>query len=255
MEESAARIGLGIFVALPLILICLSWMNAVSILFISNWMVGKVPTDAELESQVAKRLWPAMASFLRTYLIGLVPLLAALPLLLLSVISSGDLAVVYSLFGWVAILIQVIWTFFYLRYQGIAVQIVVIEKSKSSAAAKRSRDLLSGRKGMGSIPFNTLALQQLVTLIGFFAILLGLSLPAELVDFQSALNSIFGNGWISNALGIAISFIPAFAAIWFCMFYMSVVTTFIYFQCRFRFEGYDIELLGADAVANISQKP
>lgn len=250
IQESTVHILLAVFVAIPLLSISLAWMYTVSILYISEWMVGQIPTDSALEATVAKRLWPALASSIRTNLIGCFPFAFALIFLLMANFTSGDSGLFYSFAAWVTVLIEIIWIFIYLRYQGLSIHIVVLEQLKLRAAAKRSRDLLSGRKGMGSIPFNTLAIQQIVAMIAFIAIFSGLSVPGNLFDFHSFTIGLFGNGWTAQILNTILDFIPTLAAVWFSLFYMSIVSTFIYYQCRFRFEGYDIELLGAEAIAS-----
>ncbi len=248
LKESLVRILLGGLVALPLMLFSFAWMMYISVRLTSGYILGDMPTDSQLEKGFSTHIWKVFLSSVRTSVISVAPAFVALAILLAAFLQKQESGFVLSAFGWIFLLVEFFWFFLYASYQRLAPTIVIVEGMSVTAAAKRSRALLSGRKGMGSIPVNTLLQQQFVILFIGAAAYAGLSLPLSAINITGTVTSMLGAGWVSSIINAAIEFLPFFAAVWICYFYLNTATTFIYFQTRFKYEGYDIQILASDII-------
>lgn len=243
-------IAIGLFVALPCLLIGISYSSGAATQIAADYMLGKASDDDEVAASARRCLKPVFWSMIRAALwFAIIGALSVLSMLVGAALESAQidnplLAGLGAVFGVVGICVSVLSLPVAFSFYSLVPSAVVVERLPAKAAFKRGlglRKRLPDEKGTDPIGqlWALVFLVFIVSLAGFG------TLAAVLVESNYYL---FRGGVIGDWILRATRLLPWYLAMLISVPIWSVTTTLVYFDRRIRKEAYDIELLSADVI-------
>lgn len=253
--EVLTAITIGIFVAAPIFLIGMAYAAGYCASVTADSVLGRTP-DYESASRVARSKVPGL------FLLGLLQFPAMFGLFVVSALlllaaasfgtndqaASGFIAVL----GVVAFIAALLALPVSMMRTALAPAAMVFENLGGKASNKRSLQLL---RAQGPIPGGYGTLWAALAVIGFLLLIgiMGVASALEMVAGFANIAPALQNPATSDVLSTLIDTGMMFGTIWLIMPVWSVATTLLYFERRARIEGYDIEVMAADARRKTSQ--
>lgn len=250
LSGAITAVALGIFVAAPLLLIGSAYTTALSTHIVSDYMLGNVPHVEAAKRGARRRLTSVLGVFLRQMAVSIGFLVLSVGLLMLSAVlsdgtSDSGYQVLFATVGLLGIVLGFVWLPIGLCRDALASAAMVIEGVNGKEAARRSRELLKGARGVPS-GYDTLG--HGFILVGLLYLLAAwglMSLVSQLGVGEFLANHAVGSAW-SDLLDAMFGYFPWFLVIWVTVPLWSMICTILYFERRVRKEGYDIEVLAKD---------
>jgi|GEM_PF-6292450 len=241
--EFSVRIGIGLFVAAPLMLLGYCWILAIVSILISDWILSKTRSDEAVAREAVRSLPRIAITAFICLVIGSIGFIIGLGVLAASALTT-DSGGILAAIAVVVIIIGLLWNIYFTCISAISPVIASVENIKPLAAIRRSIKLSRGNKSFkGVFPsnwvFSLLVVYSILVSIFQFVV----SFPLDQFQIQQhILNIIPGpisHDLVSNLLGL----LPNFATIWIWVPFLATGITLIYIEARVIFEGFDIEVL------------
>lgn len=249
--EFASKILITFGVAGPLLLIGISSISAIATCLTSDWALGNLPDGRAASKRAVQALPHLVGAAIRESLIAGSGVIVGLALLFAGQLipdQEADTASTIVAFGIIALVVGSLVMIYFVVLHALSPAVIVLEGLRSGAAVKRSRELVSptdrrtGASGSAA----------LIRLAGLCFLVL-MAEGASIAIADSSLNigdqlSAFLPGTYYNAvLTTAWDIVPLFLLVWLVVPLWSIGATMIYFECRTRIEGFDIDVLAAEA--------
>lgn len=234
-------------VAIPTLVIALTYATGISAFISFQFLLGKRVTTREAHAIVRHRLGALLGTAMRTLIAGIIYCVLAIVLVFASTLGQNTVwsALIggFSVFG---IFVAALMCLISAIRLGIAPVIVVIERAEPKAAIARAKALMRAAYPFSSGYDIYIMLVGLIILVGLimwgvFAAIL------YMLEVEAMISSAFGTGIAANILGGAIGSLPLFLTMALIAPYWSIVNSVIYLDRRVRLEGLDIELLSEEA--------
>ncbi|MBL8059964.1 MAG: hypothetical protein JNK63_04515 [Chthonomonas sp.] len=245
VSEVATTVVLGIFTALPILVIGLSIIITHSVHATADYVSNRWVHEGERQARSDQSLKLTMWLTLRTLVFACSGLLITLFLLLASALLNDIRPDLSAVAGGIAIFSSVVALAIFLYVlvrHSLAPAAALLENAPNHEAPRRSIQLLRTYRGAGSGDDSIVAIGLSLTLLG--------------LCFWGGIEAIYGTlgviPWLTNVLGrhwwgeIAMSLatgLPYLFAFWVIVPIYSVGTTLVFFERKIRLEGYDISLL------------
>ncbi len=248
--EAIMNLGLGVFVAGPLMLIGIALATTYIAPLVSDFMHGAPPNYKAAQEAQRKTALRMLWLSIKESLFATSGVVVGALFLFLSWIatymtaSDNVIAGVVAVLGVCAIIAGSLMVLFVISIHAIIAPISAIENVPWRKAGRRSKDLMKSRPYQGS---GYEAIWSLYSLLLFIIIILfgGTAAIGGLVgitNWAGALNLRELRPVVEGVFDL----VPYFLCIWVIIPVWAVSTTIIYFERRVRLEGYDIEALAAD---------
>lgn len=239
------NVAVGIFIALPLLLIAFAWIVSIANICVSDAISGRSQSESQISSRALRSLPKMLFAIFYLELVSMSVELVGLFFAGLSVTFSGIIGVLCTWVGFTFIFIGILW-FVYFQIAGSMVPIISMNEGLSPfQSLKRSLELAKGIRGMGESPTSIILMFSIVQLFVYIALLIGLALPFEFMNIDSFLRSLIHDPQIlSIAVGI-VAWLPRAFVYWIILPLQASGIVTIYYEARIRFEGLDIEILSS----------
>ncbi len=247
--ELIALVGIGFFVAAPVVLTTYSYMTALVSLYVSDVHLGRTPYLRAIHTRTLKLLPKLTALMLVFFMYSFAGILVGMVFLLASAIITDQyggaqvVAPIASLLGILGVSMGiVILPFAFARY-ALAPVAMVNENLGVKDALRRARELVTSKGAPSSM-----TIWGLLFVIFSLQYLLwgGLSLPAlGVLDFLQ-LQGVASSSLSLKALYYFLSVSGGYLAFLLVHPVLFSGLTYVYFDRRVRIEGYDIELLAQE---------
>ncbi|MHB8635968.1 MAG: hypothetical protein ACYC96_05795 [Fimbriimonadaceae bacterium] len=249
--ELTLKLAMCICVAMPVFLIGVSWIVAIITSLANDWILDRVPNGPAASARALQLLPRMTAAMTREAFLCLGGCVVSLLLLFVSQLIpdtgtngySGAIAGVAI----IGLIIGCLIALFVFVVHALVPAIIVVEGISASAAAKRSRALLSSVDAKRQNPGQaSLILLGMVVVISLGGILAAFGAFEGLASVSDNLKN-WMPGTALNALASATwELAPVFLVLWLVLPIWALGTVATYFATRVRVEGYDIDLLAAE---------
>jgi len=248
--EAVINLGLGVFVAGPLMLIGISLATTYIAPLVSDFMHGLPPNlkaaqEAQWKSAPKMLLLSIKESLLATsgVIVGAIFLFLSWAATFVTA-SDNVIAGLVAVCGVLALVAGSLMVLYVISIHAIIAPVSAIEDVTWRKAGKRSKELMRSRPYQGS---GYEAVWSLYSLLFFIVMIVGggtftIAKLVDITNWAGALNLREFRPIIEGAFGL----VPYFLCIWVIIPVWAVTVTMIYFERRVRLEGYDIEALAAD---------
>lgn len=246
--EAAFALLLSIFVAVPIILFGVSYVSAITIQAVADFMVGNVPSPASARS-AANRASPTLLKLLaRQTLFGGFFFVIAVGLLLFSAwlttssgVSENDLAPITAAIAVFTLLLALAVAPAVAVRDTLIPSVAVVENLSAKESIRRGRKLLGSQIG---------SLMMAMALIAFLFLVFGVGLSS--LDSQLGIGEWIADTFVGSGLHdlftAAFGLVPWYVVLWITVPVWSTVATVLYFERRVAQEGFDIEMLSQDVM-------
>jgi hypothetical protein len=249
LKELAAKLGVTLCIGAPLFMIAVGQLVAVVTCLSSDYALGRVP-DGKAASARAQAILPRLtAACTRELFACFGGFIFAVALLWISQLIPAENAlsgyvVVVGIVGLVAGVLVGVYAFI---VHAVVPPVVIIEGLGAAAAAKRSRLLLSIQD-----PYTRSSGAIALLRLGFLCLLISGSVYIawgfvdSIADVSGYIHKFLPGTFAHGLLETAWKLWPTFLWLWLTLPLWAAGATLIYYECRVRTEGFDIDVLASD---------
>jgi hypothetical protein len=246
--EVVGRLLLLLFVAVPLLVIGVSYLSGLATSMVGDWVGGLIPDSDSAANRALQALPKVTGVILRVAATSMVALSASFLTLFISSSLSpkGTSTPIMVLVGLLGLAVA----FLLVAYEWVASSLVVpvamVEGLKGSKAARRSRELLGARTAG---PSGYYAVMKLMLTMFFLelALLAGVSTAFEMLGVQGLIGRFIGAYWLRQTCLEASNFALTFCVYWIALTFGAVGRAVVYFERRVQIDGLDVELMARAA--------
>lgn len=244
--------GVGVFVALPLFLLGVSYISGLVTRLVSDFVLGNVPDETTAVFNARRSLWAMCAASFQMVGSTVLTIGISFGLLFLSAFlepltnETNAWPAVIAFVASVGLFVGFLIFPALMSVQALAPAVAVLEGRRAREAARRSRELMKGTRYQESGTGKILML-WFVCLIVFVAIYLGTEISIGVFNISGLIQSWVGSSLFGQVLQRAVAMLPLYFCLWILIPLWCATTAIIYYDRRIRLEGYDIEVLSMDA--------
>jgi hypothetical protein len=251
LVEVGVTLGLALFVGGPLFLLGVSYSSVVVMRLVSDYVSGSVPDPRSALRSVPKSLTNLMRLNVKQLLLSTSGILVAMGFLaagaLLDAATAEDhlLSAVAVLLGGLALVLGCAVFLLVRQRYALASPAVVLEGVSAGAAARRSRELMSGAMRH---PSGHGAVWTFYFVCGFLALLVygGVQGIVSLIGLSEHLQTLLERLPMRFLFEEVLNLAPAFLVLWVVVPFWASAIAVLYFERRIRLEGYDIQNLASE---------
>ncbi len=247
LAEVATRVGLGAVVAAPLFVIGFAWVFTIMANIAQAWSAGVDVDVADLSNRVRASTPKVAIACIRNFFISNIGLFLGLIFLGLSatpVNRDGDVLPVLAILSF---FVGFLWCAWAGINHSLSPAIVAIEGLSPSEASKRSKELLKGRNRADN-PTSVISNGFIVLMFCNWAIMTAIGAAFEYLDVDGWIRHFMVGSFYNQIVEIAVRSAPTFIVFVFLMPFWCLLVSIVYYNCRVKFEGYDIDLLAKEAL-------
>lgn len=247
VAEVVVAILLGIFAAIPTLVIGLGNIASRSVISAKDYLMGLNSHDVIRTKEVDEVLPKMIQLFARMFMVASAGIFVSIALLLFgalagSLMNDKDLAGFLSILGIVSFWISAIWAVRCFFVHSLAPPAMVMDNLSPKEAMKRSHELSKAQRYIPSCADTVFSVAGMML---FFTLIVGGAVSfvysvLGVVEFLSALTAMY---WWSEILIPTILGIPFLVTLWLILPAWFVGSTAIYFERRIRIDGFDVVML------------
>lgn len=253
--EVLSALAISTFVAAPIFLVGMAYAAGYCASVTADSVLGRSP-DYDAASRNARTKVPGLFALGLLQFPAMFGLFIVAAILLLSAAAMDSIdpnkSGVIAILGSVAFIAALFAMPAAMMRTALAPSAMVFENLGAVAANKRSRELLRSQK---NIPGGYGTLWATVWVIAFLLLIgsVGVSASMGMMQEFGSMAPMLRSHGLHEVVGSLIDTGIMFVTLWLIMPIWSVSATLLYFERRARIEGYDIEVMAADARRKTSQ--
>lgn len=247
VTEVAIAVLLGIFAAIPTLVIGLGNIAAHSVVSAKDYLMG-INSHEVIRTKEVDEVLPKMIQLLtRMFFVASAGIFISVGFLLLGALAGAlmndrDLAGFLSVIGIIGFWISAVWAIRCFFTHSLAPSVLVMEGLSPKEAMKRSQELSKGQRYIPSCADTVFSVAGMML---FFTLIVGGAVSflysiLHVVEFLSSLTAMY---WWSEILIPTILGIPFLVTMWLILPAWFVGSTAIFFERRIRIDGFDVVML------------